>query len=92
MNLPQRDDAHFTGAKRVEEFCAVFQHALARIPIREAEIQRAGLDFAPRLPRAPRRAARDLARAARARAETVHEPGEARERRRFENLEAAGAA
>ena len=39
MNLPQRDDAHFVGAERMKEFRAVFEHALARVPIGEAEIQ-----------------------------------------------------
>ena len=39
MNLAQGNDAHFPGAQRGEEFCAILQDAGARIPVGESEVQ-----------------------------------------------------
>jgi hypothetical protein len=41
MKLPQRDELHSGCAKRAEEFLAVGEHALARVPFGEAQVQHA---------------------------------------------------
>jgi len=76
MNLAQGNHAHFTRAERREEFAAVFQNAIARIPVGESQVQ----DFftCMLLLRVRTAAIRgELARAAATGAETVREPSDA---------------
>jgi len=79
MNLTQRDGTHLVRPDGMEEVPAVVKHTLARIPVRETEIQDA---FA---------ICRELAVASRACAESVDEPIERRECGSFEDLQAARA-
>ena len=39
VNLAQGNGAHFAGAERCEEFRAILQDAVARIPVRESQVQ-----------------------------------------------------
>ena len=78
MKLPQRDQRHFARAKRRHEFRAVRRDALALIPIREAQIQRA-LAVQHALASGPR-------------AESMHQPAEFSQRARLHDLQAARAA
>ena len=79
----------------MKEFLPVREHSVARVPIREAEVQ----DALCRSPHASRTSATvpcagaiEFARAARSRAEAVHQPVKSREGRSFQNPQAAGAA
>jgi hypothetical protein len=87
VNLSQRYGAQAVRADCMEEFLAIRENIRAGIPVGETEIQHALLF---RLPRAILR--RGQANAARASTKSVDQPAKMRERRRFEDLQAARAA
>ena len=90
MNLPERNNLHFAGAQAAEEFLAVCEHALARIPVGKAKVQNflgRFLASAPAVAKSSKRA-----RSAGPCAEAVNEPVEPRECRCFENLQAAASS
>src|SRR5579863_814533 len=70
----------------MEEFLAIFEDMRARIPISEAEVENA-LALGLRRPRCRSK----IACAAGACAESMHQPIERAQRRRFQNLQAARA-
>ena len=81
VNLAQRCDMHLVRANGVKELLTVLDHVRARIPFGEAEVQHSAA--CPWC---------ELACAAGARAEAVGDPAQLRERRRFQDLQAARSA
>jgi hypothetical protein len=91
MNLAQSNDAHGAGAKSCEEFRAILQHTLARIPVRESQVE-----YVFRRTVFPRLGSIAIlgkyACAARSGAKSVDEPAEAGESRRSQDLQGAAGA
>ena len=86
MNLSQRDKPHFVRANRAEELLAIVANMLARVPVRESEIK----DCFGSISTIARHF--QIACATRSCTEAVNQPIEPRERRCFENLQAAGTS
>ena len=91
MKLPQRHDVKFIDADRAKESFADLFDGLARIPVAEAEVQ-STLVLLAQTAVAIRVRRSEITRSSGTRAESVHEPTEPREHRRFEHLESAGTA
>jgi hypothetical protein len=86
MNLAHTGNTHFPGPESGKKLFAILENAVACVPLREPEVQNLLSGFPP--------VAEQLERACAThpRAESMNQPVELRERRSFEDLQAAAWA